>query len=127
MKVKAFKVYGNKGHRQAVSFGKSYLWNFTEENKNTRIIAVINSDLTETNNYSIIVIARETEKEIDDELNGQIDDGIFENFRVGEVREIKVDRLLANLLRYLISEDCANITNCNLCKLRKFCDFTNSI
>lgn len=127
MEVKAFKVYGIKGHRQAVSFGKSYIWNFTEENKSTRIIAVINSDLTETNDYSIVVIARDSKKEIEDELSSQIDDGIFENFRVGEVREINVNRRISNYLNYLLEEDCTNAIFCSECKVRGFCDFINLI
>lgn len=87
MVTKSWKIYGADGHRQRESFGKSYKWDFSKEN-DTRIIKVENSDKTNTNNYSIIRITRNTAEECINELNGQISDGIFENSRVGKVEEI---------------------------------------
>ena len=87
MITRAWKVYGVEGHRQRESFNPSYLHDWTEGD-NIRKIEVENSDKTGTNEYSIIRITRNTAEECEDELNGQISDGIFENSRVGEVVEI---------------------------------------
>ena len=85
--TRAWKVYGAEGHRQRESFGKSYKYDFSE-NGIIRIIEVDNSDKTGTNEYSIIRITRNSFEECEQELNGQLSDGIFENSRVGEVVEI---------------------------------------
>lgn len=88
MKVtRAWKVYGAEGHRQRESFGKSCKYDFSE-NGIIRIIEVDNSDKTGTNEYSIIRITRNSSEECEEELNGQLSDGIFENSRVGKVVEI---------------------------------------
>lgn len=87
MVTKSWKIYGVDGHRQRESFGKSYKWDFSKGN-DIRIIEVLNSDKTNTNDYSIIRITRNTTEECINELNGQISDGIFENSRVGKVEEI---------------------------------------
>lgn len=75
------------GHRQRESFNKSCKYDFSE-NGIIRIIEVDNSDKTGTNEYSIIRITRNSFEECEQELNGQLSDGIFENSRVGEVVEI---------------------------------------
>lgn len=85
--TRAWRVYGADGHRQRESFGASYVWDFSTEN-DTRIIAVENSDITGTNEYSIVRITRNTADECEKELRGQITDGIFENSRTGAVEEI---------------------------------------
>lgn len=87
MVTKAWKVYGADGHRQKESFRKSYIYNFST-NEDVRIIEVLNSDRTNTNDYSIIGITRNTEEECKRELYGQLTDGIFENCKVGKVVEI---------------------------------------
>lgn len=88
MKVtRAWKVYGVDGHRQRESFNKSCKYDFSE-NGIIRIIEVDNSDKTGTNEYSIIRITRNSSEECEEELNGQLSDGIFENSRVGKVVEI---------------------------------------
>lgn len=83
----AWKIYGVEGHRQRESFCKSYKYDFSE-GENTRIIEVQNSDITGTNEYSIVIITRNSYDECEDELDGQLTDGIFENSRVGKVIEI---------------------------------------
>lgn len=88
MFTKAWKVYGARGHRQAVSFEPSFKYDFSDEN-GIRIIEVENSDKTGTNDYSIIRVTRNTEDECEKEILGQISDGIFENFRIGDVKEIE--------------------------------------
>ena len=85
--TRAWKVYGAEGHRQRESFGESYKYDFSE-NGIIRIIEVDNSDKTGTNEYSIIRITRNSFEECEQELNGQLSDGIFENSRVGKVIEI---------------------------------------
>lgn len=85
--TRIWKVYGWYGHRQRESFKPSYTLDFSEGN-NIRIINVSNSDITETNNYSIVKITRNTAEECEAELLGQISDGIFENSRVGKWEEM---------------------------------------
>ena len=75
------------GHRQRESFEESCKYDFSE-NETVRIIEVENSDKTGTNEYSIIRITRDSFEECEEELNGQLSDGIFENSRVGKVVEI---------------------------------------
>ena len=91
MVKRSWKVYGlydgEKQHRQRESFSLSYKHNFSTPEK-VRIIEVENSDLTGTNDYSIVRITRNTAEECEDELHGQLSDGIFENSRVGFVEEI---------------------------------------
>ena len=87
MKAKIWTVYGAEGHRQRESFNKSYEYDFTKGD-NIRIIKVLNSDVTGTNEYSIVKIIRNTEKECYEEFFGQLSDGIFENSRVGKIEEI---------------------------------------
>lgn len=85
--TKSWKVYGREGHRQRESFNKSYVYDWTE-GKEVRIVEVENSDITGTNDYSVIRITRNTSEECDAELIGQISDGIFENSRTGTIEEI---------------------------------------
>ena len=85
--TKTWRVYGMDGHRQRESFNKSCKYDFSE-NGIIRIIEVDNSDKTGTNEYSIIRITRNSFEECEQELNGQLSDGIFENSRVGKVVEI---------------------------------------
>ena len=82
---KKWKVYGAEGHRQRESFFESYTYDFSDDKVGTRIITVENSDVTGTDMYSLISIIRNTEAECDEELDGQISDGIFENSIVGAV------------------------------------------
>lgn len=85
--TKTWKIYGMDGHRQRESFNKSRKYDFSENGK-VRILEVKNSDKTGTNEYSIIRITRNNSEECEEELRGQLSDGIFENSRVGKVLEI---------------------------------------
>lgn len=85
--TKSWKIYGMDGHRQRESFNKSRKYDFSE-NETVRIIEVENFDKTGTNDYSIIRITRNSSEECEEELHGQLSDGIFENSRVGKVVEI---------------------------------------
>lgn len=88
--TRMFKVFGRAGHRQKESFNSSYKHDFSRDGK-TRIIEVLNSDMTGTNDYTLVIITRDTAEECMDELNGQISDGIFENCGTGHVYEVFLD------------------------------------
>lgn len=49
---------------------------------------ILNSDQTGTNDYSIVRITRQTAEECQEELDGQLSDGIFENSKFGKIEEI---------------------------------------
>lgn len=85
--TRAFRVYGADGHRQKESFNPTRSYNWTTPDK-VRVINIINADTSGTNEYSTICITAESDYEIYRELAGQIDDGIFENYRVGKITEI---------------------------------------
>lgn len=80
----AWRVYGEAGHTQRESYRASYEWDFSEGN-DTRIIEVENADKTGTHMYSILRVTRNTKAECEDEMRGQISDGVFENSKVGRV------------------------------------------
>lgn len=90
MFTKEFRVWGYYDgdvlNRQRESFCNSYKHDFSENGK-TRIIEVLNSDKTNTNMFSIVIITRDTLKECYDEFFAQLTDGIFENSRYGLVEE----------------------------------------
>ena len=88
MFTKAWKVYGADGHRQRESFNKSYRWDFSNKFDGTRIIEVLNSDKTGTNDYSIIKITRDSHDLCIDEFWGQLYDGVFENSRTGRIEAL---------------------------------------
>lgn len=90
MVTRAWKVYGAEGHRQRESFNESYFYDFTE-GSDTRLLEVLNSDKTGTNEYTIVKITRNTYEECFKELSGQLTDGIFENSKVGAVVEINIE------------------------------------
>jgi len=88
VKTRIWKVYGSNGHRQRESFCESTHYDFSNDKIGKRIIDVYNSDVTNTNEYSIISITRNTSDECYAELYGQITDGVFENCNYGDVIEI---------------------------------------
>lgn len=62
MTVLTCKVYGREGHRQRESFNPSYHYDFSEKGK-IRAIWVNNSSVTGTNEYTGLVIMRNTKEE----------------------------------------------------------------
>ena len=82
---KKWKIYGIEGSRQAASFGKSSL---NAKTWSGYCLDVINSDITGTNDYTILIVRAETEKKCRAGLYAQISDGVFENCRVGKIEEI---------------------------------------
>lgn len=88
MVTKMYKIYGAEGHRQGESFNNSQRYDFSKNGK-TRILEIFNQDKTGTNDYSILKITCDTLSEVESELDGQLSDGIFENFRVGRIDEVQ--------------------------------------
>ena len=88
MITRVWKVYGMDGHRQKESFNDSYRYDFSKDG-DVRIIEVENADKTGTNDFSLVRITRNTAKECGEELEGQLTDGIFENYRTGRIEEIE--------------------------------------
>lgn len=86
--TRVWQVYGAVGHRQRESFNNSYRNDFSNDAVGVRIIEVENEDKTGTNEYSLVRITRNTAEECQDELDGQLSDGIFENSRTGKVVEV---------------------------------------
>lgn len=85
--TRTWRVYGAEGHRQRTSFFASVRWDFSKDD-DIRIIEIDNADKTGTNEYSVIRITRNTAEECATELEGQLYDGYFENYRFGRVQEI---------------------------------------
>lgn len=88
MITKNYKIYGVLGHRQRASFGKTFSFSTSRNNKPV-YVSCFNSDYTGTNDYSILAIMADDEEAIQEELYAQIDDGIFENCNVGSIEEIE--------------------------------------
>lgn len=88
--TKAWKVYGREGHRQRESFGSSVYWDWSNKRDGIRIFEADNYDKTGTHDYTVVRITRNTADECDEEMEGQITDGYFENSYVGIVKEIRV-------------------------------------
>lgn len=88
MTTRSWKIFGMDGNKLEDSFEKSNRYDFSKGD-NVRIIELLNSDKTGTNDYTIIKITRNTAEECEDELNGQLSDGFFENSRYGHVEEVK--------------------------------------
>lgn len=78
------------GHRQGESFNASFVHDHSNQwgRKGVCIIEVENADKTGTNEYAVVKITCENAEECKRELDGQISDGIFENYRTGAVVEI---------------------------------------
>lgn len=85
--TRRWRVYGEDGHRQRESFRPSMWYNFSIPG-DVRLIQVLNCDVTGTNDYTEVAITRNTIELCDEEMEGQICDGIFENCRVGKVIEV---------------------------------------
>lgn len=82
--TKRFRIYGYDGHRQRVSFSPSARYDWSENGK-IRIVEMINSDKTGTNEYTELVITAEIPY---CELEAQLFDGLFEDSRFGKITEI---------------------------------------
>ena len=88
MVTKYYKVYGINGHRQRYSFFESNRYDWSEGD-NIRIVEMRNADITGTNDFTEVLITMNTAKECDEELIGQISDGLFEDCNVGRVEGLE--------------------------------------
>lgn len=86
MITKRYKIYGLTGHRQRESFTPSHSFQVVRNNEIIKI-DVLNSDKTGTNEYTALIITASTPELCEEELNGQLSDGIFENSRTGNIVE----------------------------------------
>lgn len=76
-----YRVFGRDGHRQRVSFGKSYSFTTFEDVD----IKCFCEDETGSNDYVDVVITAKDYKTAFDQMEKQLSDGIFENSRYGKV------------------------------------------
>ena len=85
--TRAFRIWGAEGHRQRESFNPSYWYDFSNRHE-TRVLEVFNSDLTGTNQYTVVRVTCDTDIQCYNEISGQITDGIFENSATGKVEDV---------------------------------------
>ena len=92
---------GEKYHRNRESFFESREYDFTKlddtegyhpDHLGVRNIKILNSDITGTNDYSIVIITRDNEALCDREMDGQWSDGIFENCNVSLYEPLSLKR-----------------------------------
>ena len=86
--TRTWKVYGIHGKHQRESYMPSYRYDFSNREDGIRIIDVRNADKTGTHDYSIVGITRNNAMECEQELEGQLYDGVFENSLFGTVEEV---------------------------------------
>lgn len=85
----AWKIYGENGRKQRESFSPSVRYDWSTDD-DIRILEMLNSDKTGTNEYSIFRITKNTKKDCLEELRGQLSDGWFEGVPYGKVEEISL-------------------------------------
>lgn len=94
MYIAYYKVYGdydwhtNMYHRQRESFNDSYIIDLWESEHIH--IRVLNSDLTGTNMYTILIITSDNEDSCMTALESQLTDGIFENSRYSKAEKFEL-------------------------------------
>lgn len=126
--TRIWKIYGWDGHRQRMSFFESRSYDFSTAEK-VRKIEVEAADKTGTNDYVVVKVTRDTAEECLDELNGQLDDGIFEDSRYGKVEEVtpeivegdKVERIRELVRRCGTQRKMANCFSIPLRSIENWC------
>ena len=90
--AKIYKIYGKEGHRQKESFNESHIYRSFNKNE---ICITYNSDMTNTNEYSILAIIKEKscKHSFETILFSQLSDGIYENCNTGNIEEITIEDL----------------------------------
>lgn len=81
--TKLWKVYGEE---QDETYEPSV--GFVEDSSRTREVLLINRDITQTTDYAIVRVTRDTEEECVSELKEQLSDGTFKGCDVGRTEEI---------------------------------------
>lgn len=87
MYTMVWKVFGREGHRQRMSFGESFYYDFSD-NDGVRILEILNQDKTGTNDYSIFKITMCDREKCLHQLDAQICDGVFEDCNTGKIELI---------------------------------------
>ncbi len=83
----AGEYYNGVQHPIKESYEPSYKFDFSDED-DTRIIEVMCSDITGTNDFCVVRITCNTEEECYEEMEGQRADGIFGNQHTNLPEEI---------------------------------------
>ena len=102
-----WKVFGAEGHRQRQSFFESAKWDLSRDG-DIRIIEADNSDRTGTNEFTLFRVTRNSKRECEEEFDGQISDGYFEESVVGEttlISEKEVEEYEIELNIYIGKDD----------------------
>lgn len=85
--TRTYKITGKN-----IGTGESVRYDWSE-GIDARIVEVKRADQTESNDYVIVNITRNTAEECEAELNGQLSDGLFENEKVEKVEELTGSKL----------------------------------
>lgn len=103
--TRAWRVYGAEGHRQRESFAASHEFVCSREAGEESLVTVLNADVTGTNEYSLVIVTGESAEACERELLAQVDDGTFENCRVGKVKELRRMYDLSDTAALMFSSD----------------------
>ena len=119
MRAKAFRVYGKEGHRFRGSFFETR--SLLLSGVPSVIMDVINSDITETNDYSILkftcMFGELSNEEFEHMAEVQAYDGIFECCAIGNIVEVALYDIKIRCGRYTTSLN--NLTIEEVSKIRK--------
>lgn len=119
MRAKAFRVYGKGGHRFRGSFFETR--SLLLSGVPSVIMDVINSDITETNDYSILkftcVFGELPNEAFEHMAEAQAYDGIFECCTIGDIVEVALYDIKIRCGRYTSSLN--NLTIEEVSKIRK--------
>lgn len=83
---KTFRIYGADGHRMKYSFEPSVILDWGKGDA-VRVLDIRCADKTGTNDYIDIEIST-SERSPEAELMAQIEDGLFEDMRIGNIYEL---------------------------------------
>ena len=119
MRAKAFRVYGKGAHRFRGSFFETR--SLLLSGVPSVIMDVINSDITETNDYSILkfksMFGELSNEEFEHMAEVQAYDGIFECCAIGNIVEVALYDIKIRCGRYTTSLN--NLTIEEVSKIRK--------
>lgn len=119
MRAKAFRVYGKGAHRFIGSFFETR--SLLLSGVPSVIMDVINSDITETNDYSILkftcMFGELSNEEFEHMAEVQAYDGIFECCAIGNIVEVALYDIKIRCGRYTTSLN--NLTIEEVSKIRK--------
>lgn len=122
MRAKAFRVYGKGAHRFRGSFFETR--SLLLSGVPSVIMDVINSDITETNDYSILkftsMFGELSNEEFEHMAEVQAYDGIFECCAIGNIVEVALYDIKIRCGRYTTSLN--NLTIEEVSKIRKTYD-----